>query len=72
MKHLSRTWRVTGLTNRFIDPIPAQMQTGKHWYLGTADAVYQNLHLIHGLDPEHVCVFGGDHIYKMDVRQMLD
>jgi len=72
MKHLSRSWRVTGLTNRFIDPIPAQMQTGKHWYLGTADAVYQNLHLIHGLDPEHVCVFGGDHIYKMDVRQMLD
>ena len=71
MKHLSRAWRVTGLTNRFIDPIPAQMQTGKHWYLGTADAVYQNLHLIHGLDPEHVCVFGGDHIYKMDYRQML-
>lgn len=72
MKHLSRAWRVTGLTNRFIDPIPAQMQTGKHWYLGTADAIYQNIHLIHGLDPEHVCVFGGDHIYKMDVRQMLD
>ena len=64
MKHLSRAWRVTGLTNRFIDPIPAQMQTGKHWYLGTADAVYQNIHLIHGLDPEEVCVFGGDHIYK--------
>lgn len=72
MKHLSRSWRVTGLTNRFIDPIPAQMQTGKHWYLGTADAVYQNLHLVQGLDPEHVCVFGGDHIYKMDVRQILD
>ncbi|HJS13454.1 MULTISPECIES: glucose-1-phosphate adenylyltransferase [Rheinheimera] len=72
MKHLSRAWRVTGLTNRFIDPIPAQMQTGKHWYLGTADAVYQNIHLIHGLDPEEVCVFGGDHIYKMDVRQMLN
>ncbi|MEO3878858.1 glucose-1-phosphate adenylyltransferase [Rheinheimera fenheensis] len=72
MKHLSRAWRVSGLTNRFIDPIPAQMQTGKHWYLGTADAIYQNLHLIHGLDPEHVCVFGGDHIYKMDVRDMLN
>ncbi|SEA20468.1 glucose-1-phosphate adenylyltransferase [Alkalimonas amylolytica] len=72
MKHLGRAWRVSGLTNRFIDPIPAQMQTGKHWYLGTADAIYQNLHLIHGLDPEQVCIFGGDHIYKMDVRQMLD
>ncbi|OYW92787.1 MAG: glucose-1-phosphate adenylyltransferase, partial [Alishewanella sp. 32-51-5] len=72
MKHLSRAWRLGGITNRFIDPIPAQMQTGKHWYLGTADAIYQNLHLIEGLDPEHICVFGGDHIYKMDVRQMLD
>lgn len=71
MKHLSRSWQVTGLTNRFIDPIPAQMQTGKHWYQGTADAIYQNINLIRGLDPEIVCVFGGDHIYKMDVRQMI-
>lgn len=71
MKHLSRAWRVGGLTNRFIDPIPAQMQTGKHWYQGTADAIYQNLHLIRGLDPELVCIFGGDHIYKMDIRQMV-
>lgn len=72
MKHLSKRWRVTGLTNRFIDPIPASMQTGKHWYQGTADAIYQNLNLIKGVDPEIVCVFGGDHIYKMDVRQMID
>ncbi|MCM2681024.1 glucose-1-phosphate adenylyltransferase [Echinimonas agarilytica] len=72
MKHLSRAWQVSGLTNRFIDPIPAQMQTGKHWYIGTADAVYQNIHLIRGVDPETVCIFGGDHIYKMDVRQMIN
>lgn len=72
MKHLSRSWQVTGLTNRFIDPIPAQMRTGKHWYQGTADAIYQNLNLVRGLDPEVVCVFGGDHIYKMDVRQMIN
>ncbi|GGA86356.1 glucose-1-phosphate adenylyltransferase 1 [Neiella marina] len=72
MKHMSRAWQVSGLTNRFIDPIPAQMQTGKNWYMGTADAIYQNLHLIRGLDPEHVCIFGGDHIYKMDVRQMIN
>lgn len=71
MKHLSRSWQVTGLTNRFIDPIPAQMQTGKNWYQGTADAIYQNVNLIEGLDPEIVCVFGGDHIYKMDIRQMI-
>lgn len=72
MKHLSRTWRVSGLTNRFIDPIPAQMQTGKHWYQGTADAIYQNIQLIRSHEPELVAIFGGDHIYKMDVRQMLD
>lgn len=72
MKHMSRRWRVTGLTNRFIDPIPAQMQMGKHWYQGTADAIYQNIELIEGMDPEVVCVFGGDHIYKMDVRQMVE
>lgn len=72
MKHLSRAWRVTGLTGRFIDPIPAQMRTGRHWYKGTADAIYQNLNLIEGIRPEVVCVFGGDHIYKMDVRQMIN
>ncbi len=72
LKHMSRRWSVSGLTNRFIDPIPAQMQTGRHWYQGTADAIYQNLHVIDGLDPEIVCVFGGDHIYKMDIRQMIN
>lgn len=72
MKHMTRTWRISGLDNRFIDPIPAQMQTGKHWYRGTADAIHQNLNLIQAYDPEQVAVFGGDHIYKMDIRQMLD
>ncbi|MBF0235309.1 MAG: glucose-1-phosphate adenylyltransferase [Desulfamplus sp.] len=72
MKHLSQAWRITGLTGRFIDPIPAQMRTGKHWYKGTADAIYQNINLIESYDPEIVCVFGGDHIYKMEVRQMID
>jgi glucose-1-phosphate adenylyltransferase len=71
-KHMSRRWQISGLTNRFIDSIPAQMQMGKHWYQGTADAIYQNISLVEGLDPEIVCVFGGDHIYKMDVRQMID
>ena len=45
---------------------------GKHWYKGTADAIYQNLNLIDSYDPEIVCVFGGDHIYKMEIRQMID
>lgn len=69
MKHLRQGWRILGLPNQFIDPIPAQMQTGKKWYEGTADAIFQNLNLIN--DEEYICIFGGDHIYKMDIRQML-
>lgn len=72
MKHLRQGWRLTGLTNRFIDPIPAQMQTGKKWYEGTADAIFQNLYLIRIDEPDIVCIFGGDHIYKMNVRKMVD
>lgn len=72
MTHMRQGWRVSGLPEMFIDPIPAQMQKGKKWYEGTADAIYQNLNLIDNEQPDVVFVFGGDHIYKMDVRQMLD
>jgi len=51
--------------------VPAQQRVGTHWYRGTADAVYQNLNLIFDEEPEFVCVFGGDHIYVMDIQQML-
>ncbi len=58
---------------KFIIPVPAQMQTqDRTWYQGTADAIYQNVHLIEDFNPDHVAVFGGDHIYRMDVSQMLD
>lgn len=70
--HLKQGWNITGLTNRFIDPIPAQMRMGKRWYDGTADAIYQNIRFIEIDAPEHTCIFGSDHIYKMDVRQMTD
>ncbi|MCG7497256.1 glucose-1-phosphate adenylyltransferase [Vibrio sp. Of7-15] len=70
--HMKKGWNITGITDRFIDPVPAQMRTGKRWYEGTADAIYQNIRFIELADPEHVCIFGSDHIYKMDVRQMLD
>ena len=69
--HLKNGWAVSGIPNCFIDPIPAQMRTGKDWYKGTADAVYQNLTFIEEQFPDDVCVFGSDHIYKMDIRQML-
>lgn len=71
-KHISRGWPLSPFVNHFIDLVPAQMRTGGGWYKGTADAVFQNLNLIRDEDPEYMCIFGGDHVYKMDVRQMFD
>ncbi len=70
-KHITRAWPMTPMYHQYIDLIPAQMRTGGAWYQGTADAIYQNLNLINDENPEFVAVFGGDHIYKMDIRQML-
>jgi glucose-1-phosphate adenylyltransferase len=70
--HLSKAWRLSPTLHQYVDAVPPQMRTGKHWYRGTADAVYQNLNLIFDEEPDYVCVFGGDHIYRMDVQQMLD
>ena len=64
MQHLREGWRISGLRGHFIDPIPAHMRMGKRWYEGTEDAIYQNMNLIKDTDPEHVCIFGGDHIYQ--------
>ena len=54
-----------------VEAVPPQQRIGPHWFRGTADAVYQNLNLVFDEKPDHVCVFGGDHVYKMDIRQML-
>jgi len=70
-RHITRTWPPSPFTGHFIDLVPAQMRTGSDWYRGTADAIYQNKNLISDEDPKYVCVFGGDHIYKMDVNHML-
>jgi glucose-1-phosphate adenylyltransferase len=70
--HLSKAWRLSPTLDQYVDAVPAQMRKGQHWYRGTADAVYQNLNLIFDEEPDYVCVFGGDHVYKMDVQQMLD
>ena len=70
--HLRQAWHMSGITDRFIDPIPAQMRMGKRWYEGTADAIYQNMRFVQLHEPEDVCVFGSDHIYKMDIRQMVN
>ena len=71
-KHITRGWALLPFLNQYVDLAPAQMRTGSDWYRGTADAIYQNVFHITDEDPDYVCIFGGDHIYKMDVSQMLD
>lgn len=73
-KHISRGWYLSSSVGQYVDTVPAQMRTDGNWYKGTADAIFQNLNLIVDSVPgyEHIFVFGGDHIYKMDVGQMLD
>lgn len=72
VEHLQEGWQLPSFQDQFVIPVPAQMRTGADWYRGTADAVYQNLHLIKRASPNLIAVFGADHIYKMDIRQMVD
>jgi glucose-1-phosphate adenylyltransferase len=72
IEHLRTAWRATGLmADHFIAVVPPQMRIGEVWYRGSADAVLQNLNLIDDFDPDLVAVFGADHIYRMDVNQMV-
>lgn len=70
--HLSKTWRMSPLLDNYVTSIPAQMRRGPRWFLGSADAIFQNLNLIEDEKPEYVFVLGADHIYRIDPRQMLD
>src|SRR4029078_12444607 len=70
-EHIARVWRLSPILDQFIEAIPAQQRTGLSWVKGSADAVYQCQHVITDEKPEIVCIFGGDHVYKMDVRQMI-
>ncbi len=71
-KHISAAWMLNRSLDQYVDLVPAQMRTGQEWYRGTADAIYQNVNLITDERPDLVAVFGGDHIYKMDVNQMIE
>src|SRR6058998_3491001 len=72
IEHVSGTWRIGGrLPETFVTVVPPQMRGGESWYLGTADAVFQNLNLIRDFGPELVAVFGADHVYRMDLRHMI-
>ncbi len=74
LQHLREGWEVSGLLkNNFIIPVPAQMRSANEdWYRGTADAIYQNINLIQQADPHVVVIFGADHIYRMNIRQMVE
>jgi len=73
ISHIQRAWWfVGGAQDSFATIVPAQMQLGAAWYRGTADAIYQNLNLIEQYGADAVAVFGADHIYKMNIRQMVD
>lgn len=72
IEHLRAAWHMGGrMQPSFVSVVPPQMRAREGWYEGTADAVYQNLNLIADFDPEVIAVFGADHIYRMDVRQMI-
>lgn len=73
IEHVRHTWAMARfMPQHFITVVPPQMRNGREWFQGTADAVYQNIHLIESFKPDIVAVFGADHIYRMDVRQMID
>jgi glucose-1-phosphate adenylyltransferase len=71
-RHVSTTWHLSPLLGNYVTPVPAQMRRGPRWFAGSADAIYQNLNLLYDERPDYVCVFGADHIYRMDPRQMVD
>jgi glucose-1-phosphate adenylyltransferase len=72
IEHVRQSWQLARfLPDHFVTVVPPQMRNGPEWFQGTADSVYQNLHLMETFKPDIVAVFGADHIYRMDVRQMI-
>src|SRR5437868_687868 len=71
-RHIAKAWRMSNILGNYIAPVPAQQRVGKHWYLGSADAIFQSLNLVHDELPDIVVVVGADHVYRMDFSQMVD
>jgi glucose-1-phosphate adenylyltransferase len=72
-RHLRMGWHIfDSELGEYIDVIPAQHRTGEHWYMGTADAIYQNINAINEERPDYVLILAGDHVYKMNYAEMLD
>ncbi len=72
IRHMVRGWtRFNSELDEFVEILPASQRAGGEWYLGTADAVYQNLDIMRTHKPEYVLILSGDHIYKMDYGHMI-
>jgi len=71
-RHIARTWRMSPLLGNYVAPVPAQQRRGKHWYLGSADAIYQCQNIIEDEKPDYIVIVGADHVYRMDFSQMVD
>jgi glucose-1-phosphate adenylyltransferase len=71
-RHVTTTWRMSSLLGNYVTPVPAQQRLGRRWYLGSADAILQSLNLVNDEQPDYIAVFGADHVYRMDPRQMLN
>ncbi len=70
-RHITLTWRMSTLLGNYVVAVPAQQRLGPRWYVGSADAIYQSLNLIHDEKPDYVIVFGADHVYRMDASEMV-
>jgi glucose-1-phosphate adenylyltransferase len=71
-RHITTTWRLSSLLENYVTPVPAQQRLGPRWQTGSADAIYQSLNLIHADRPDIVVVAGADHVYRMDLSQMIE
>ncbi len=71
-KHISRGWHFPYIIGQYVEAVPAQQRVDKSWFKGSADAIYQSLNVFADENPDLLVIFGGDHIYTMDVRQMID
>lgn len=71
-RHIALTWRMSPLLGNYVAPVPAQQRRGKHWYLGSADAIYQCQNIIEDEKPDIIVIVGADHVYRMDFSQMVD
>ncbi|NYI45785.1 glucose-1-phosphate adenylyltransferase [Nocardioides aromaticivorans] len=71
-RHISLTWRMSSMLGNYVTPVPAQQRRGKQWYMGSADAIYQSMNLIVDERPDVIVVFGADHVYRMNAREMVD